>query len=81
LRQELNSIGSKIKITSVSPGAVESEFRQAAGLLEHKDQTELYKRMTYLQSEDVADAVLYALATPPHVQIHELTIKPIGEHF
>lgn len=32
-----------------------------------------------LQCEDISNAVLYILGTPPHVQIHELTIKPMGE--
>lgn len=32
-----------------------------------------------LHSEDISQGVLYAIATPPHVQVHELTIKPIGE--
>jgi len=34
-----------------------------------------------LNAEDIADAVVYALSTPPHVQVHELTIKPLGEPF
>lgn len=32
-----------------------------------------------LHSEDIAQGVLYAIATPPHVQVHELIIKPLGE--
>lgn len=35
--------------------------------------------MPVLNPEDIAQAIIYALGTPPHVQIHELTIKPIGE--
>lgn len=34
-----------------------------------------------LDAEDVSGAVLFALGTPPHVQIHELIIKPLGEMF
>lgn len=30
-----------------------------------------------LKAEDVADAVVYALSTPPHVQIHELIFTAI----
>lgn len=34
-----------------------------------------------LEPEDISNAVLYVLATPPHVQVHEMIIKPIGEKF
>ncbi|KAB0790924.1 hypothetical protein PPYR_02724 [Photinus pyralis] len=32
-----------------------------------------------LQPEDIAEAVAYILGTPPHVQVHELTIMPLGQ--
>lgn len=38
-----------------------------------------YNNMSALQAEDISEAVLFALGTPPHVQIHQLIIKPIGE--
>ncbi|KAF2901343.1 hypothetical protein ILUMI_04849 [Ignelater luminosus] len=78
LRQELNSIGSKIKITSISPGVVKTEFRKAAGLLENNPEN-AYENYPHLVATDVADAIMYVLSTPPHVQVHELMIKPIGE--
>lgn len=34
-----------------------------------------------LEAEDIAAAVLYAVGTPSRVQIHELTIRPVGENF
>lgn len=34
-----------------------------------------------LKPEDIAHGIIYALSTPPHVQIHEMTIKPVGEMF
>lgn len=38
-------------------------------------------KFSALQPEDISEAVLFALGTPPHVQIHELMIKPVGELF
>ncbi|XP_053682935.1 farnesol dehydrogenase-like [Sabethes cyaneus] len=72
MRNELREMGSKVKVTSISPGVVKTEI--VAGLDDHRD-------FPKLECEDIAAAVLYVLGTPPHVQVHELTIKPVGEQF
>ncbi|XP_069683508.1 farnesol dehydrogenase-like [Periplaneta americana] len=79
LRRELVNQKSKIRVTSVSPGAVTTEIAQASELA--PEFKEMIKTIPHLESEDVADAVLYVLGVPPHVQIHELMIKPVGEAF
>ncbi|XP_011185494.2 farnesol dehydrogenase-like [Zeugodacus cucurbitae] len=72
-RQEFQNYNTKIKITSISPGAVRSEIINE----------EIVKLMdnNVLDPENIADALIYCLQTPPNVQIHELTIKPLGEKF
>lgn len=37
--------------------------------------------MPILQAEDIAEAVIYVLSTGENVQVHELTIKPLGEPY
>ncbi|KAF2889913.1 hypothetical protein ILUMI_16260, partial [Ignelater luminosus] len=70
---------------SVSPGYVKTEILEAnfkaSGLSQPPDMKGLLDKFPSLQSEDVADSVLYVLATPRHVQVHELIIKPVGEPF
>ncbi|XP_065082197.1 farnesol dehydrogenase-like [Ochlerotatus camptorhynchus] len=72
MKNELRTAGTKIKVTSISPGAVETEILPEA-----------VKKADFplLEAEDISNAVLYVLGTPPRVQIHELMIKPVGEIF
>ncbi|KAJ8921538.1 hypothetical protein NQ315_003158 [Exocentrus adspersus] len=67
LRLELMNQKSKIKITSVSPGLTDTEF-----LIEAKKNPEFRKIIEMgkiLEPQDIADAVVYVLSTPPHVQV------------
>ncbi|CAG9856729.1 unnamed protein product [Phyllotreta striolata] len=76
LRFELVNLKSKIKVSSVSPGVVDTE------IFENMDRSEfenIKKRM--LNPEDIADGVVYALSTPPHVLVKEVIIKPVGEPY
>lgn len=78
LRRDLNSIESKIKITSISPGPIKTEFQ--SGLLHNEDMKNFIAKSPKLLAEDVADATLYVLSTPPHAHVQELMIRPIGEN-
>lgn len=70
-RQEMNVKGIKdIKVTSISPGVVKTPIYNNDAYLDNTP---------HLLTEDVSNAVLYVLGTPPHVQVHELMIRPLGE--
>jgi NADP-dependent 3-hydroxy acid dehydrogenase YdfG len=78
LRQELRGAKSPIRVTSVSPADTESEFMAAlyGGEREAQKHAPPYRKM---DSQDIADAVLYILSTPPHVEVHDILLRPIDQ--
>lgn len=78
LRQELRAAGSPIRVTAISPGYVETEF--AAHYHKSEEAAEkTYGRFPVLQSSDLAEAVVYVLSQPPHVQVHDLLMRPTDQ--
>ncbi|CAH1708956.1 farnesol dehydrogenase-like [Aphis gossypii] len=77
LRHEIQLVGSKIKVSSISPGAVWTDL--LSDVLEHiKEPNSTVKLNNALKTEDVANAVISTLATPPSVLIAELIIMANG---
>lgn len=75
LRMELRGVGARVRVTSISPGFVETGFARAYHKSEEKAR-ETYGRYPVLQPEDVAEAVVYALAAPQRAQVHDLLLRP-----
>ncbi|GAB0095662.1 hypothetical protein DMENIID0001_110670 [Sergentomyia squamirostris] len=71
-RQEFIRSKHHIKVTSISPGLVKTELIPKAFI---------EKNPSFLEPEDISQSILYVLGTPPHVQVHELIVKPFGETF
>lgn len=74
LRHDL--LGTNIRITTISPGFVDTEFYD---VFCNKDQNKinaLYEGIKPLLSEDIADSVLYCVNTPLRVNIDEIVIMP-----
>ncbi|CAH0714057.1 unnamed protein product, partial [Brenthis ino] len=68
LINELAKFNSKIKVTSLSPGVVNTAMLPS----------ELVNAPR-LECSEVVDALIYVLSTPPTVQIYELGLKAVGE--
>jgi 3-hydroxy acid dehydrogenase / malonic semialdehyde reductase len=63
-----------IKLTSINPGLVETEFSLVRFNGDQDRAASVYEELDPLQPEDVADAVAYCLSLPAHVNIPELHI-------
>lgn len=78
LRQELREAGSRIRVSAISPGFVETEFTALFHRSEEKAK-EVHSSYPVLQSADVASAVRYALSAPAHMQVHDILIRPTDQ--
>ncbi|CAH1736395.1 unnamed protein product [Aphis gossypii] len=76
LRHELQLTGSKIKVLSVSPGPTATDM--LASILKYSKEVTTAADFKILDAEDVANAVITSLATPPNVLIADMTIIPTG---
>jgi NADP-dependent 3-hydroxy acid dehydrogenase YdfG len=74
LRVEL--VGKPIRVTEICPGLVETEFSRVRFDQDAEKAAAVYKGMTPLVSEDVADCIAWAATRPPHVNIDEIVVRP-----
>jgi NADP-dependent 3-hydroxy acid dehydrogenase YdfG len=75
LRKEL-SPEHNIRVTCVEPGAVATELLETITDESMTKFVEGSKNMERLQSEDIANAILYAIQAPSHVNVNEMLIRP-----
>jgi NADP-dependent 3-hydroxy acid dehydrogenase YdfG len=75
LRVELRALRSRIRVSAVSPGYVQTEFA------EHYHRSaevaaKTYGRFPVIQPDDVASTIRHVLSLPPHVQVHDVLMRP-----
>ncbi|HCY42325.1 MAG TPA: NAD(P)-dependent oxidoreductase [Prolixibacteraceae bacterium] len=77
MRIELMPSG--IKVSSIAPGAVETEFSLVRFRGDEEKAAQVYKGFTPLSAKDIAETILFVLSRPPHVNIDDLLIMPTNQ--
>ena len=77
LRLEL--VGEPIRITEVAPGMVDTEFSTVRFGGDAERAAGVYKGLTPLTAEDVADIVAFCVTRPAHVDIDTVVVKPVAQ--
>ena len=75
----MDLVDTPIRICTVDPGLVETEFSEVRFHGDKERAKKTYQNMAPLTPDDIADAVLFAATRPPHVQIAELIIMPTAQ--
>jgi serine 3-dehydrogenase len=68
-----------IKVSSVDPGMVETEFSKVRFSGDEERAKKVYQGLTPLTPDDVADAVVYCATRPKHVNINQIILTPLAQ--
>ena len=77
MRLDLNPFG--IKVTSINPGLVETEFSLVRFKGNADKSATVYKGIQPLKGEDIADIIHYTLTCAPHVVLADITVFPTAQ--
>lgn len=77
MRIDLNAYG--IKVTSINPGLVETEFSLVRFKGDEGRANTVYKGYKPLKGEDIADLILFALTRPAHVVVADMVVFPVAQ--
>lgn len=75
----METLGSGIRVTSVDPGMVETEFSLVRFRGDAERANKVYQGTRPLRAEDVADCVLFAVDRPAHVNLDSIVIMPTDQ--
>lgn len=68
-----------IKVSSVNPGLTETEFSLVRFKGDAERAKNVYRGMTPLTAEDVAEVIWFVVSRPPHVNVAELLLLPAAQ--
>lgn len=71
--------GTGIRVTTVDPGLVETEFSMVRFRGDTERAAATYRGVRALRPDDVADAVVWCATRPPHVSVHEVILMPADQ--
>lgn len=77
LRMDLLDQG--IRVSSVDPGMVETEFSEVRFRGDKDKASDVYKGIEPLVARDIAEAILFCATRPPHANINEMVIMPSAQ--
>jgi NADP-dependent 3-hydroxy acid dehydrogenase YdfG len=76
LREE---VAQTIKVTTIYPGATQSELGHDITSPKIKAQYGNLTAMPKMDEAAIADAVIYAISQPGNISVNEITVRPLGQ--
>ncbi|MBI2428445.1 MAG: SDR family oxidoreductase [Ignavibacteriales bacterium] len=76
---KMDLLGTPVRVTTVDPGLVETEFSVVRFHGDKERASIVYKGITPLTPDDIADAIVWAATRPAHVNINEIVMMPVDQ--
>ncbi len=76
---KLDLLGTPVRVTSVDPGMVETEFSEVRFHGDTERAKKVYQGMQPLTADDIADVVFFCATRPAHVNINEVILMPVDQ--
>lgn len=77
MRTDLVEYG--IKVSAIHPGMVETEFSLVRFKGDKEKADKVYEGLIPLYDQDIAEAILFTVTRPPHVNVNDLLIMPTAQ--
>jgi serine 3-dehydrogenase len=79
LRSDLHGTG--VRVTSIEPGMVETEFTLVRTGGDKAASDALYRGMNPMTAEDMAETLFWIATLPPHININTIELMPVSQSF
>ena len=71
--------GTGVRVTSIEPGMVETEFTLVRTGGDQAASDALYGGIDPMTADDIADTIFYVATLPPHLNINALELMPVSQ--
>ncbi len=75
----IDTLDKNIRVTSIDPGAVETDFSMIRFNGDEERAKNVYKGFDPLVAEDIAETIIFCATRPAHVNINEIIIMPTAQ--
>jgi serine 3-dehydrogenase len=76
---QIDLVDTPIRVSTVDPGLVETEFSLVRFHGDKEKAKTTYKGLKPLKGKDIAEAILFCVTRPPHINIHQIRIMPTAQ--
>lgn len=76
---KLDLLGTPVRVTNIEPGLVETEFSDVRFHGDTERAKGVYQGMIPLTPDDIAEAIVFAITRPAHVNISEIFLMPTDQ--